>query len=87
MEIDNSLIKDILQQLEKVYPSSIESSDNILPKYKNRNDILNHLFHCERSGWIEVTPVEIDQRDIPVEYKYIRLTELGKNYSDSLLGR
>ena len=43
MEIDNSLIKDILQQLEKVYPSSIESSDNILPKYENRNELLNHL--------------------------------------------
>jgi len=86
MAIDNSLVKNILQQLEKKYPLSIESSDNILPEYKNRNEILNHLFHCIKSEWVEATPVKIDQRDIPVEYKFIRLTEQGKNHSDFLLG-
>lgn len=86
MEIDNSLIKDILQQLEKVYPEEIESSNNILPEYENRNEILNHLFHCIKSEWAKATPVKIDQRNIPVEYKFISLTEQGKNHLDFLLG-
>jgi len=75
--INETLEKAILEQLNEKYPSTIESDEEILPKHEDRDEIRNHLFHLRNKGLIESQIIEEEERDLPVGYKYIRLTPEG----------
>ena len=84
MPINENLIKSILEQINAKYPHPIEDEEYILPDHNNRDEILDHLYHCYKKGWTEVQALkEIDQSDLPVGYYKISITELGKIYLDS----
>ena len=84
MPIKENLIKSILEQLNDKYPHSIEDDTYMLPAQKNREEILDHLYHCRLKGWIEATLIQEDQRDTPAGYYRIRITEIGQDYLRSL---
>jgi len=75
--INEPLEKKILEQLNEKYPSTIESDEEILPKYENRDEIRKHLFHLRNKRLIESKIIEEDALDLPVGYMYIRLTQEG----------
>ena len=82
--INENLIKSILEQLNDKYPHSIEDGTYILSDQNNREEILDHLYHCHLKGWIEAKLIQEDQRDTPAGYYQIRITEIGQNYLRSL---
>jgi hypothetical protein len=53
MEINNSLVKTILKQLDEVYPAKIDNQDCIAPRYENRDEVVDHLFYLRDEGLIE----------------------------------
>jgi len=53
MEVDQDLIKAILNQLNEAYPRRIDNQDYIVKEHKNRAEIVNYLFYLINERLIE----------------------------------
>lgn len=82
MEIDNSLLKAILEELNPKYPNSIDRFEDIQKEEKDRNKILVHLTILKDDGLIECQPIE--ESGTIVEYAIIKITTKGMKYLANL---
>ena len=82
MGIDKSLLKAILEQLEPVFPNSIDRFEDIQEEEKDRNKILVHLTLLKDDELIECKPIE--ESGIIVEYAIIKITSKGIRYLSEL---
>lgn len=77
MAINDTIIKDILDRLDEVYPEHIEYDRDILPEYENRQEIKKHIAYCEGEGWIVFK--EVTARSVH-DYMFIKITTEGIKY-------
>lgn len=78
IKFDDSLFIQILEQLSKVYPERLWNDAQILPDYKDREEIKKHLAYCQGDGRITFKEVWMSDRTLNIQD--IRITNNGIDY-------
>jgi hypothetical protein len=78
MKFDDSLFIQILEQLSKVYPQRFSNDGQILPDYKDHEEIKRHLAYCQGDG--RITFKEVWMSDGTLNIQDIRITNNGIDY-------
>lgn len=79
--INEDLIKEILENLNKVYPEKISRMEEVVPKHENQEEVCSHIFHCKDMGWVEFIDVSSKDGKACME---IKITPPGIDYLKSI---